>query len=175
MNSLPDINVANDVGAVRGLRTLARDDQEKALRAVAKQFEAMFLQQMLKVSRETRWDDGFAEGEPGAGAMDSYREWRDDQMAQTLSAKGSLGLADMLVKQLMPRTTAGEQPSASVPAAVTKSPVAGLLAAAPRSPVWQSAPQSSPYLPAHASEEVPQPSTADVLMLHNLLKGRVKE
>lgn len=97
-----NINVVNDVGAVQGLRNIARQDETEALKVAAQQFEAIMLQQLLKNSRESSWDDGFGEDMPGVGSMETYREWRDDQLAQNLSAKGSLGFADMLVKQLSP-------------------------------------------------------------------------
>lgn len=175
MISTPNINIANDVGAVNGLRQVALKDKETALREVAKQFEAIMMQQMLKSSRETTWDDGFSEDMPGAGSMDSYREWRDDQFAQTLSAKGSLGLADMLVKQLLPKnkeanplTTEKDVSAEVIPAqkqAVARNDSAGW---------WRVPAAAEVSVPKAVNEEVSLPSTEEALLLHNLLQGRIK-
>lgn len=175
MISTPNINIANDVGAVNGLRQVARKDKETALREVAKQFEAIMMQQMLKSSRETTWDDGFSEDMPGAGSMDSYREWRDDQFAQTLSAKGSLGLADMLVKQLLPKNKAANP-------LTTEKGVSAEVIPAQKQPVarndsagwWRVPAAAEVSVPKAVNEEVSLPSTEEALLLHNLLQGRIK-
>ncbi|MCH9743150.1 MAG: rod-binding protein [Proteobacteria bacterium] len=175
MISTPNINIANDVGAVNGLRQVARKDKETALREVAKQFEAIMMQQMLKSSRETTWDDGFSEDMPGGGSMDSYREWRDDQFAQTLSAKGSLGLADMLVKQLMPKNkaTSNQQiTETSLPANETKQ--TPTVSSASNAGWWRVPAAAEVVAPKVTNEEVALPSTEEALLLHNLLQGRIK-
>jgi flagellar protein FlgJ len=171
MNSVPDITVANDVGAVGGLRKLAQQDKEGALRAVAKQFEAIMMQQMLKSSRETSFDEGF--DEDGASSMDSYREWRDDQLSQTLSTKGSLGLADMLVKQLLPKDK--QQPTLPVDSAPKDKPLARTQSSSHASVGWWKTPAVADVPPpTQAMADVDLPSTQDALLLHNLLQGRVK-
>lgn len=96
--------IVNDMSSLRDLRNSSQKDEGKALKEAAKAFEALFMQMMLKEARATKWSNGFAEGVAGtAGAMDKYTEWRDDQLAQDLSAKGSIGIADMLLKQLTPK------------------------------------------------------------------------
>jgi flagellar protein FlgJ len=96
--------IVNDMSSLRDLRNTSQKDEGKALKEAAKAFEALFMQMMLKEARATKWSEGFAEGVAGtAGAMDKYTEWRDDQLAQDLSAKGSMGIADMLLKQLTPK------------------------------------------------------------------------
>ena len=89
-------------GSFQSLKNQAQEDQASALRPVAEQFEAMFLSQLLKQSRQVSFDDKFIDGENA----DFYKDWRDKQMAQDLSAKGSLGLADMLVEELSPKLEA---------------------------------------------------------------------
>lgn len=174
MSNIANINVANDVGAVGGLRQIASQDKEKALRAVAKQFEAIMMQQMLKTSRETSWDDGFGEGEPGTGSMDSYREWRDEQLAQNLSAKGSLGLADMLVKQLLPQDKS--RPKTALDALTTESQQPSDKPARAASTGWWKTPiVANVDVPKQTETAVGLPSTQDALLLHNMLQARVKE
>ena len=78
------------------LKVQAKNDSPAALEKVARQFEALFLQMMLKNMREAS---------PGDGLFDSdsslfYRDMHDKQMAINLSQDSKIGLADMIVKQL---------------------------------------------------------------------------
>ena len=82
--------------AFSDLKKTAREDQQAALRPVAEQFEAMFLNQILKQARKVQFDDGFMDGKDA----DFYKDWYDQQLSQGLSTKGSLGLADKIVEQL---------------------------------------------------------------------------
>lgn len=176
MNTISNIHVANDVGAVNGLRRVAQQDKTEALKAVAKQFEAIMLQQLLKSSRETSWDDGFGEDVPGVGSMDAYREWRDDQLAQALSAKGSMGFADMLVKQLSPainnNAKYGIASDVITEGAVNK-PIARTHSSTGNMGGWWKVPAADiPELPK-ATSEVGLPSTRETLLLRNLLQGKI--
>lgn len=88
-------------GGQQGLNQLkqtAREDQIEALRPVAEQFEALFLSQILKESRNVKFDDGWLDGDKA----DFYKDWHDRQLSQSISSKGSLGLADKIVEQLAP-------------------------------------------------------------------------
>jgi flagellar protein FlgJ len=67
---------------------------------VAGQFEALFMQMLLKSMREALPQDGPFASE----TTKTYTAMFDQQMAQELAKKG-VGIADMLVKQLSPRTT----------------------------------------------------------------------
>jgi flagellar protein FlgJ len=91
-------NVA-DSNALNDLRKTAKQDPKEALRPVAEQFEALFLQQIMKEARKVSFDDGWLDGNQG----DFFKDWHDSQLAQTLSTKGSLGLADSIVEQLAPK------------------------------------------------------------------------
>lgn len=70
------------------------------LKAAAKQFEAVFTRQMLKSTREAKLadDDLF-----GSDATDQFREMQDANLADQLSAKGAIGIADLLVRQFQSR------------------------------------------------------------------------
>ncbi|NPA71793.1 MAG: flagellar biosynthesis [Gammaproteobacteria bacterium] len=101
-----------DVNALNALKETAREDQEAALRPVAEQFEALFVQQILKESRKVSFDDGWLDGNQG----DFYKDWSDKQLSLTLSSKGTLGFADNLVKQLLPtisKTANAPEPTSS--------------------------------------------------------------
>jgi len=91
-----DHTIYTNIQGLNDLKRQAREDQEAVLRPVAEQFEALFLEQILKNSRQVQFDDGWLED----GQADTYFDMYDKQMAQDLSAKGSLGLADMIVEQL---------------------------------------------------------------------------
>lgn len=99
--SAPRVENAKNVMNLHGLHDLkqqAREDERAALRPVAEQFEALFLQQILKESRKVSFDDGFLDGKES----DTFKDWHDKQLSQDLSAQGSLGFADKIVEQLAP-------------------------------------------------------------------------
>ncbi|WP_322785933.1 rod-binding protein [Hydrogenovibrio kuenenii] len=52
-----------------------------------------------KKANKVKFDNGWLDGKQ----MDFYKDWYNQQLAQDLSSKGSLGLADMIVKQLTPK------------------------------------------------------------------------
>jgi len=90
-------NYAN-IGGLNDLKQQAREDQASALKPVAAQFEAIFVQQMLQEARKVSFDEGWLDGNQG----DFYKDWSDKQLAQDVAAKGTLGFADNIVKQLSP-------------------------------------------------------------------------
>jgi flagellar protein FlgJ len=80
-----------------GLRVAAGQNDPAALREVASQFEALFLQSMLKNMREASL------GDPIFGNSDQhemYQEMMDQQLAVEMASGKGIGLADMLVRQL---------------------------------------------------------------------------
>ncbi|MFN0162101.1 MAG: flagellar assembly peptidoglycan hydrolase FlgJ [Burkholderiales bacterium] len=95
---------ALDAGALDELKRKAReagpDGQRQAVRQAAAQFEAVFMNMLMKSMRESLPKDGLFESD----AAQSYTGMLDAQLAQKLSARG-MGLADMIVKQLEKRTT----------------------------------------------------------------------
>jgi Rod binding domain-containing protein len=78
-------------------------DQEKArLKEAAKQFEALFSYQLLKVMRETIPDNPLADGVPmanGAG-KDIFTQLFDMEVAQKMTGNGRTSLADLLYKSM---------------------------------------------------------------------------
>lgn len=82
--------------------------QKPALEMAAEQFEAMFLQQVLKQMRKA--SDVLAADSPmRSREMDTMRDFYDGVLADTLASKRQTGIADMMVKQL----------SGNIPAAQT--------------------------------------------------------
>ncbi|WP_319381913.1 rod-binding protein [Thiomicrorhabdus sp.] len=105
--ALPAYTNYTDLQGFESLKGQARQDQQQALKPVAEQFEALFLQQVLKAARQVKFDDGFLNG----GQTDFYQDWFDKQLAQDLATKGSIGLADKLVEQLSPAIPAAQEPN----------------------------------------------------------------
>ena len=76
--------------------TAARRQQ---LEDVAEQFEAMFLQQILKQMRKA--SDVLGAGNPmRSRELDTMRDFYDEVLAETMASKRQTGIADMLVQQL---------------------------------------------------------------------------
>ena len=73
--------------------------RQARLENAAEQFEAMFLQQILKQMRKA--GDVLSEGSPlRSRQTDTLREFHDEALAETLASHRKTGIADMLVKQL---------------------------------------------------------------------------
>ncbi|MFC0683341.1 rod-binding protein [Novosphingobium clariflavum] len=88
------------------------------LAATAKQFEAMFVRQMLAAARKADFggDDLF-----GSQALDTFRQMQDEHFADVTAQSGTLGLAAILEAQMarfLPATENGAAP-------ITPSPSTG--------------------------------------------------
>lgn len=85
------------------LRARAQGRDEAATLQTAQQFEAMFIQMMLKSMRDAVPKDKLIQSK----AMDSFEAMYDREIAVALSKKGGLGIADMMMKHLsQPKTSA---------------------------------------------------------------------
>ncbi len=88
-----------DLSGFDQLRAAAQRDGKAALPEVAKQFEALFTQMMLKSMREA--SDSLGQGLGDSEAGKAYRDLYDQQLSVTLAQDGKgLGIAQMLVRQL---------------------------------------------------------------------------
>lgn len=86
-----------DFSQFSGLRKAAGDNDPAALREVAGQFEALFLQQMLKSMRDASLGDPLF---GDSNALDTYQGMMDQQLSMELASGKGIGLADMIVRQL---------------------------------------------------------------------------
>jgi flagellar protein FlgJ len=93
-----DTQFVMDSSALNGLKTQAQKAPEKALEQVAEKFEALFIAQLLKESRNSPLKSDLLSSNDG----DMYTEMLHNQWADSLAERKSLGLADLLVKQLSP-------------------------------------------------------------------------
>jgi flagellar protein FlgJ len=88
--------IFNDIGYLGALRSEASAAPNKALEEVASQFEALFIQQMMKSMR-----DAIPQGDlMGSEHVDTYQAMADQQMSLNLAEEGGIGLARMLVEQM---------------------------------------------------------------------------
>lgn len=104
MSELPDVGSYHDLRSLNRLRALGKTDEQAALRAAAKQFESVFLQELLKSMRaanEVFEDDDFF---GGGGNSEFYEQMHDEQLALQLANQQALGLAEVMVQQLSRRT-----------------------------------------------------------------------
>ncbi|MEI6300754.1 MAG: flagellar assembly peptidoglycan hydrolase FlgJ [Betaproteobacteria bacterium] len=105
---------ALDTKALASLQATSRAAPDKALKQAATQFEAVFMNMLLKSMRESIPQDGATDSD----ATRTYTGMLDQQLAQSLSGKG-VGLADVIVKQLSRQMGVAAGPGgAPVPAAV---------------------------------------------------------
>ena len=74
------------------------------LAAAAKQFEAIFVRQMLAAARKTHFGDD-ASGLGGGQGLDTFRTMQDEHFADIASDTGAFGLAKMIEKQLQAQLT----------------------------------------------------------------------
>ncbi len=111
--------VYTDFQQLDRLRYESAPGQESAatIREAATQFESLFLQMMLKVMRDSSIGDSLMDSEQGK----QYRELFDSQLAVTLSSQRSLGVADMILKQLQ------IEPETAVPGSGQFTPAYGLI------------------------------------------------
>jgi flagellar protein FlgJ len=88
-------SLAVDANGLNGLRAAAKQNSPEAVKAAAKQFEALFLNMVMKSMRDAT---------PQDGPMDSdqsrmFTSMLDQQMTQNMASRG-IGLADALVRQM---------------------------------------------------------------------------
>ena len=95
VNTLSD-SVYTDFRGLSQLQYKASTDNPQALKEVGKHFEALFIQMMLQSMRKATPDNPLF----GGKAEEMYRDLFDKQISMSMAAKGQLGLADMIVKQL---------------------------------------------------------------------------
>ena len=115
-------STTGDAGALdptgSALRRQASTDPKSAIKVAAKQFEAMFMQQLMKSMRESSMNSGMLEN----GGTQMGTEMLDTQFANKMSGAPG-GLADVIARQLE-RQMNGVQ-AAAVPGAAAGSAAAG--------------------------------------------------
>ncbi|MBV1921459.1 MAG: flagellar assembly peptidoglycan hydrolase FlgJ [Pseudomonadales bacterium] len=89
----------NDVSGLQKLRTGAKNNDDKALEAVAKQLEGVFLNMMLKSMREA--NSMFGEDNPlNSKETEFYQGMYDQQISLSMAEGKGIGLADVIIRQM---------------------------------------------------------------------------
>lgn len=83
-----------DFAGLGELRGQAQQNQDKALKESAQQFEGLFLQMMLKSMREASMKDE----ENQSSAMDTFENMFDKEISVQMAKRGALGVADFIAK-----------------------------------------------------------------------------
>ena len=120
--------LAADTRPAEALRGLAARDPQAAVKEAARQFESLFMQQLLKSMRSTTMASGMLDN----SASELGTELLDTQYAQRLAGQPG-GLADLIARQLarqMGLRADGEAAAAATPAAATPAPSTAAPAAA---------------------------------------------
>ena len=94
----------NDFGALAGLRADVRTNSESSKREVAQQFEALFVQMMMKSMRDAVPEGGLFDSHQ----LENYQQMHDQQLAMDLAAQGGIGLADVIMSQFETRSGAND-------------------------------------------------------------------
>jgi flagellar protein FlgJ len=87
--------LAIDAKSIDDLHLMAKKNPDEALQKAAQQFEALFMNMLMKSMREATPKDGLFDSQQ----TQFFTQMYDQQLTQQLSAKG-IGIADMMVKQL---------------------------------------------------------------------------
>jgi flagellar protein FlgJ len=103
----------HDASALSALKHVAKDNPEQAAKEVATQFEAMFIQMMLKSMRDAVPEGGLF----NSNDMKTYTEMADQQIAVNLAKSGGIGLAEVITRQLTMARSGSEMLGASESAA----------------------------------------------------------
>ncbi|MHB1085956.1 MAG: flagellar assembly peptidoglycan hydrolase FlgJ [Thiobacillus sp.] len=105
---------ALDVQSVNQLKLDAKQSSPETLKAAAQQFEAVFMNMLMKSMREATPQDGMFDSEQTR----MYTSMLDQQMTQRMASRG-IGLAEVMVRQLsgalaVPPAGEGEAPDAAL-------------------------------------------------------------
>ncbi|MDX1489661.1 MAG: flagellar assembly peptidoglycan hydrolase FlgJ [Pseudohongiellaceae bacterium] len=93
-------SVYTDLAGLNDISKLGRENTPEGLRQVAKQFESMFLNIMLKEMRNST--KAFSEGNYlQSNEMEFHQQNFDNQLSLHLSEGAGIGLADVLYEQMM--------------------------------------------------------------------------
>ncbi|MEH6625169.1 MAG: flagellar assembly peptidoglycan hydrolase FlgJ [Motiliproteus sp.] len=99
----------SDLQSLSSLKNTSNKNDPQALEAVAKQFESLFLNMLLKNMRQA--NESFSEGSYFDSTQTRfYQGMLDEQMSLSLSQGNGMGLSEVLVRQLSPKSATEPRP-----------------------------------------------------------------
>lgn len=127
--TLPAQSSYHDFAALATLKGEAANQPQKVARKAAEQFEAYFVQNMLKTMRESVEKSDLVDSH----TTDMYQDLMDKEVSMQMVRRGGIGLADMIEKQILQREALSTRDALQARAA-------GAAAGLPLTPQRQSLP-----------------------------------
>lgn len=106
----------HDFAGLTALKTKAKEagQGDAPLRAAAQQFEAMFVQEIMRTMRQSGLKGELLD----SNAMETFEGMFDKEVSMQMARRGSFGMADMLVRQMKRQEPVAPDPqgeTASIP------------------------------------------------------------
>jgi len=93
-------SIFTDINSLNHIREQAKVDSSAAIKSAAKEFEAFFMNMMLKSMRQA--SDAMGEDSMFSSPQEKmFIGMLDEQMSVELSQKGNLGIADLMVRDIL--------------------------------------------------------------------------
>lgn len=105
------LNLTRSAGEYRpdvGHAAVRNAGQHEQISAVARQFEAIFIRQMLAAARQSETAGGILGDDPGS---QTFRQMRDEHFADIAAGQSMFGLAAMIEQQLTQLSAAQAMPT----------------------------------------------------------------
>ena len=112
-------SIFTDINSLNHIREKAKVDSSAAIKSAAKEFEAFFMNMMLKSMRqasEAMGDDSMF----SSPQEKMFIGMLDEQMSVELSQKGNLGIADLMVRDILGEQSVNQSVNEMVSKAATK-------------------------------------------------------
>ena len=153
--------LAADSRSLDQLKRAARDDPRQAVKKVATQFEALYMQMVMKSMREATMRSGLLDSQE----QDMYRGMLDQQVAQQIAAQGT-GLSELIARQLMRNLPASAAGAATAGQAGTAAVAAVAAPAAPAAASAGAVATASPTVPAAVAGAAADGAERDFMRSH---------
>ena len=99
MLKLQKPEVYTDFNGLAELKYQAKEKAPETIQKVARQFESVFVNMMLKSMRQAKLSEGILDSKQSEFYQDMY----DQQLSLHLAEQGGIGLADVIAEQLSPQ------------------------------------------------------------------------
>ena len=109
MSDLNSINSYLDFAGLSNLRAKAKDDQASAAKEVGRQFEAMFVQMMMKSVRQA--NETIKSDLMGSSAVDTFEEMYHNELSQVMASNDAFGISDWLVQHVNNQSVKSSRPT----------------------------------------------------------------
>ena len=126
LSQLSTSQLAADVNSLDKLKYQAGKNSPEAVKETAKQFESLFMREVIKSMREATMKSGMLDSAQGNLANDML----DQQFAVLMSGQKG-GLSDLIAKQLSRQTTDGGSPQITAGSTLALPALRGQAGAAP--------------------------------------------